>query len=237
MIISSYSIKKLNNKLDNLIKTLNGGEGSGNFGHGGRPGKVGGSTSKGGSGSKSSIVEKGGIEKGYLEASLDKFSEEELSKLAKNPIANLSEKRLKEVASMRKKMYSTEEDFDRANQWLLSIVGNGADIMQKARDLNFDPSKEIELSRKIIGDKEVTLFRNQEGDFDKDNYKESRWGDIPHSHSSSGNDFTIKGNKNNILIHPEVLYSADISDSYYRQEREYVIDNSKIKDVWRGVKL
>ena len=113
MIISSYSIKKLNSKLDNLIKTLNGGEGSGNFGHGGRPGEVGGSTSKGGSGSKSSIVEKGGIEKGYLEASLDKFSEEELSKLAKNPIANLSEKRLKEVASMRKKMYSTEEDFDR----------------------------------------------------------------------------------------------------------------------------
>lgn len=229
-------VAKLESKKKNSI-TLNGGEGSGNFGHGGRPGQVGGSSSTGGSGTKSSIIEKGGIEKGYLEASLDKFSEEELSKLAKNPIANLSEKRLKEVASMREKMYGTRDEFDRANQWLLSIVGNGADIMQKAKDLDFDPSKEIKLSRKIIGDKEVTLFRNQEGEFDKENYKESRWGDIPHSHASSGNDYTIKGNKNNILIHPEVLYSADISDSYYRQEREYVVDNSKIKDIWRGVKL
>lgn len=193
------------------------------------------SSSKGGS--KSSIIEKGGMEGGYIIDTLDEFDDDQLSKLAKNPIANLSEKRLKEVASIRQKMYSTKKEFDLANQWLLSIIGNGADIMQKAKDLNFDPSKEIKLSRKIIGDKEVTLFRNQEGEFDKKNYKESRWGDIPHSHSSSGNDYTIKGNKNNILIHPEVLYSADTDDSYYRNEREYVIDNSKIKDVWRGVKL
>ena len=193
------------------------------------------SSSKGGS--KSSIIEKGGMEGGYIVDTLDEFNDEQLSKLAKNPIANLSEKRLKEVASIREKMYGTRDEFNLANQWLLSIVGNGADIMQKAKDLDFDPSKEIKLSRKIIGDKEVTLFRNQEGEFDKKNYKESRWGDIPHSHSSSGNDYTIKGNKNNILIHPEVLYSADINDSYYRNEREYVVDNSKIKDVWRGVKL
>ena len=71
----------------------------------------------------------------------------------------------------------------------------------------------------------------------KKKYKDSRWGDIPHSHSSSGNDYTIKGNKNNILIHPEVLYSADIGDTFYRQEREYVVDNSKIEDVWQGIKL
>ena len=193
------------------------------------------SSSKGGS--KSSIIEKGGMEGGYIIDTLDEFDDEQLSKLAENPIANLSEKRLKEVASIREKMYSTKKEFDLANQWLLSIVGNGADIMQKAKDLDFDPSKEIKLSRKIIGDKEVTLFRNQEGEFDKKNYKESRWGDIPHSHSSSGNDYTIKGNKNNILIHPEVLYSANTDDSYYRNEREYVVDNSKIKDVWRGVKL
>lgn len=236
MIISSYNINKLNSKLDSLIKTLNGGKGSGNFGHGGRPGKVGGS-SKGGSGSKDLILEKGGIEGGYLGHTLDELDDGQLSKLAKNPIANLSDKRLREVASMRQKMYGTKEEFDLANQWLKSIVGNSADIMDKARYLNFDPSKEIELSRKIIGDKEVTLFRNQEGEFDKENYKESRWGDIPHSHSSSGNDYTIKGNKNNILIHPEVLYSADIKDSYYRQEREYVVDNSKIKDVWQGINL
>ena len=238
MTISSYNIKKLNSKLDSLIKTLNGGEGSGNFRHGGRPGQVGGSSSNR-EGSKSSILKKGGIEGGYLPDTLDEFDDDQLSKLAKNPIADLSEKRLKEVEDMRRKMYDSKEEFDLANQWLGSIVGNGADIMQKAKLLNFDPSKEIELSRRIIGDKEVTLFRNQEGEFDKENYNESRWGDIPHSHSSSGNDYTIKGNKNNILIHPEVLYSADkgIVDPYYRQEREYVIDNKKVDKVWRGIKL
>lgn len=188
-------------------------------------------------GSKSSILEKGGIGEGYLGDTLDELDDAQLSKLAKNPIADLSDKRIREVASMRQKMYGTKEEFDLANQWLMSIVGNGADIMEKARTLKFNPSKEIELSRRIIGDKEVTLFRNQEGDFDKKKYKESRWGDIPHSHSSSGNDYTIKGNKNNILIHPEVLYSADIGDPFYRQEREYVVDNSKIEDVWRGIKL
>lgn len=53
MTISSYNIKKVNSKLDSLIKALNGGEGSGNFRHGGRPGQVGGSSSTGGSGTKS----------------------------------------------------------------------------------------------------------------------------------------------------------------------------------------
>ena len=228
----------LTNKVNQLIYKINKITGKGGNPYHDEKGRfASGPSSSSKGGSKSSIIEKGGMEGGYIIDTLDEFDDDQLSKLAKNPIANLSEKRLKEVASMREKMYGTKEEFNRANQWLLSIVGNGADIMQKAKDLDFDPSKEIKLSRKIIGDKEVTLFRNQEGEFDKKNYKESRWGDIPHSHSSSGNDYTIKGNKNNILIHPEVLYSADIDDSYYRNEREYVIDNSKIKDVWRGVKL
>lgn len=228
----------LTNKVNQLIYKINKITGKGGNPYHDEKGRfASGPSSSSKGGSKSSIIEKGGMEGGYIIDTLDEFDDDQLSKLAKNPIANLSEKRLKEVASMREKMYGTRDEFNLANQWLLSIVGNGADIMQKAKDLDFDPSKEIKLSRKIIGDKEVTLFRNQEGEFDKKNYKESRWGDIPHSHSSSGNDYTIKGNKNNILIHPEVLYSADIDDSYYRNEREYVVDNSKIKDVWRGVKL
>lgn len=228
----------LTNKVNQLIHKINEVTGKkGNPYHDEKGRFASGPSSSGKSGSKSSIIEKGGMEGGYIIDTLDEFDDDQLSKLAENPIANLSEKRLKEVASIREKMYSTKKEFDLANQWLLSIVGNGADIMQKAKDLDFDPSKEIKLSRKIIGDKEVTLFRNQEGEFDKKNYKESRWGDIPHSHSSSGNDYTIKGNKNNILIHPEVLYSANIDDSYYRNEREYVVDNSKIKDIWQGVKL
>lgn len=227
-------------RLSNLIHKINEVTGKrGNPYHDEKGRFTSGPSSSSGGGNKSSILKKGGIEDGYLIDTLDEFDDDQLSKLAKNPIADLSEKRLKEVEDMRRKMYGSKEEFDLANQWLGSIVGNGADIMGKAKLLNFDPSKEIELSRRIIGDKEVTLFRNQEGDFDKKKYKESRWGDIPHSHSSSGNDYTIKGNKNNILIHPEVLYSADKNnvDPFYRQEREYVIDNSKIEDVWRGIKL
>lgn len=234
----NYVEEPLTNKINQLIRKINEITGKkGNPYHDEKGRFASGPSSSSKDGSKSSIIEKGGMEGGYIVDTLDEFDDDQLSKLAKNPIANLSEKRLKEVASIREKMYGTKEEFNLANQWLLSIVGNGADIMQKAKDLDFDPSKEIKLSRKIIGDKEVTLFRNQEGEFDKKNYKESRWGDIPHSHSSSGNDYTIKGNKDNILIHPEVLYSADTDDSYYRNEREYVVDNSKIKDVWRGVKL
>jgi len=228
----------LSNKVNQLIHKINEITGKrGNPYHDKKGRFTSGPSSSSKEGSKSSILEKGGIGEGYLGDSLDELDDDQLSKLAKNPIADLSDKRIREVASMRQKMYDTREEFDLANQWLMSIVGNGADIMDKAKTLNFNPSKEIELSRRIIGDKEVTLFRNQEGDFDKKKYKESRWGDIPHSHSSSGNDYTIKGNKNNILIHPEVLYSADIGDTFYRQEREYVVDNSKIEDVWRGIKL
>lgn len=228
----------IKDKLSNLIYKMNEVTGKGYNPYRDEKGRfASGPSSSSDGGSKSSILEKGGIGEGYLGDSLDELDDDQLSKLAKNPIADLSDKRIREVASMRQKMYDTREEFDLANQWLMSIVGNGADIMEKAKTLNFNPSKEIELSRRIIGDKEVTLFRNQEGDFDKKKYKESRWGDIPHSHSSSGNDYTIKGNKNNILIHPEVLYSADIGDTFYRQEREYVVDNSKIEDVWRGIKL
>ena len=49
-------------KIEILSKLINGGDGSGNFGHGGRPGKVGGSSQSGGSSkgqsSKSKYIEK-----------------------------------------------------------------------------------------------------------------------------------------------------------------------------------
>lgn len=53
------------------------------------------------------------MEGGYIIDTLDEFDDEQLSKLAKNPIANLSEKRLKEVASMREKMYGEAGNFSR----------------------------------------------------------------------------------------------------------------------------
>ena len=45
-------------KVEILSKLINGGDGSGNFGHGGRPGKVGGSSQSGGKPSKSKYIEK-----------------------------------------------------------------------------------------------------------------------------------------------------------------------------------
>lgn len=44
MKITEENYIELKNKLENLEKVINGGKGSGNFGHGGRPGKVGGSS-------------------------------------------------------------------------------------------------------------------------------------------------------------------------------------------------
>ena len=43
-------------KIEILSKLINGGDGSGNFGHGGRPGKVGGSSQSGGKPSKSKYI-------------------------------------------------------------------------------------------------------------------------------------------------------------------------------------
>ena len=45
-------------KIEILSKLINGGDGSGNFGHGGRPGKVGGSSQSGGKPSKSKYIRK-----------------------------------------------------------------------------------------------------------------------------------------------------------------------------------
>lgn len=67
MTTSSYNIKKLNNKLDSLIEALNGAKGSGNFGHAGRPGKVGGS-GKGDSISPKESIDKEEGKKSDIEA-------------------------------------------------------------------------------------------------------------------------------------------------------------------------
>lgn len=47
--MKKYIYNRLKEKVDNLERLLNGGPGSGNFGHAGRPGKVGGSSKEGGS--------------------------------------------------------------------------------------------------------------------------------------------------------------------------------------------
>lgn len=49
MKINTQQIKELRNRLDVIELALNGGNGSGNFGHAGRPGKVGGSSKESGS--------------------------------------------------------------------------------------------------------------------------------------------------------------------------------------------
>lgn len=51
-------------KVEILSKLINGGDGSGNFGHGGRPGKVGGSSQSGGSSKGQSVESEDGGGKG-----------------------------------------------------------------------------------------------------------------------------------------------------------------------------
>ena len=82
---------KLTEKAERLSKLLNGGKGSGNFGHGGRPGKVGGSSSSGGF-SKGQSVEvgygggksKAGSSKGEKELEEAKAKVDKLDKALKD---------------------------------------------------------------------------------------------------------------------------------------------------------
>lgn len=66
---SKYGIDKKINSMEGLSAYENGGKGSGNFGHGGRPGKVGGSSSGGSGGSSKKIrVHEGSQEMDYFYA-------------------------------------------------------------------------------------------------------------------------------------------------------------------------
>ena len=49
-LVTSYSVEKNRNSMEGLSAYENGGKGSGNFGHAGRPGEVGGSAPEGSGG-------------------------------------------------------------------------------------------------------------------------------------------------------------------------------------------
>ena len=205
--------EEISNRLDELEKLLNK--------EGGNPyhDKLGRFTT-----SRGTVKKKAGVDGGYLEEAIDSLDEEQLKSLVKEPLADLSQERLEEIHGVRRNMYSSEKDFALANQWLRSVIGSGGNISEKARDIGFDPQKEIELSKKMLKGG-ITLYRNQPVPFDKQGYGQSRWVDIPGAYSNQGKRFRTVITKENLLVHPEVLYSADLGEKHYRQEREYVLKN------------
>lgn len=212
-------------------------------GHKGRPGQRGGSLPKGSSaaGKKPSdkeasdyvnfITEKAGIEADYTKEDLKKLDKDLLKKLSEENLPNLSTKELYKVRERRKAMYATKEEFWLANQWLNSCVGSGGDALKKAEEIGFNPKKEIQLSKQLMGEDKILGFRNQEGKFDKDLMTTSRWSDIPGTYAK-GKDTTLQTtiSKENLLVHPKVLYSPEAesaSSIVYSNEREYILDNTK----------
>lgn len=94
-----------------------------------------------------------------------------------------------------------------------------------------------------MGYNKILVFRQQDGKFrknDPDNIT-SRWSDIPNTNDGSGdNYYSAEANKDNIFIHPLVLYSAapdDNATKSYSGEREYILENSKIKKIKKGTRV
>lgn len=209
----------------------------------------GGSSGKGGAKSKdklcSDILEKMGFTSDdyarttLLKPTLKEQNEETLKSILSQPLADLSKKRLKEVADKRGEMWREKNPFSGkidADLWLrFDVIGGNEDCMKKAKESNLDPSIEIGLSKKIMGDKKIRLYRRQPGDFDENVSSESRWSEVPVSSSLFDGDtvYTTVATKDNILLHPEVIYScAGYNDSNietYSQEREYVLSNKGLK--------
>lgn len=209
----------------------------------------GGGSGNGGAKSKdelcSAVLEKMGFtSKDYarttiLESTLKEQDEETLESILSQPLADLSRERLKEVADTRGERWREINPFSGktdADLWLrFDVVGGNDDCMKKAKESNLDPSIEINLSKEIMGDKKIRLYRRQSGEFDENVSSESRWSEVPVSPNLYDGDtvYTTVATKDNILLHPEVIYSCsgydDSNIALYSQEREYVLNNKGLK--------
>lgn len=128
--------QELKNRLDKLELALNGGKGSGNFGHAGRPGKVGGSVPSGNGGNSRKIrVHEGSKEMDYFYAE-DGNRILASGKTEKEALAKAKEKLDREQQLDRKieraKDYA-ETSSDRSASWV-----EEAD-REAARDLGLEP--------------------------------------------------------------------------------------------------
>lgn len=106
-MITKKQYNELRLKIENLERLLNGGKGSGNFGHSGRPGEVGGSAPSGSSGSVSS----GNLRARLKGTDLENFTDDELLKFYKARLAD--EKDAKERVMSMGGSKETIDSFDK----------------------------------------------------------------------------------------------------------------------------
>ena len=135
---SKYSIEKKINSMEGLSAYENGGKGSGNFGHAGRPGEVGGSASSGGGASSSTKYTKADQIKDQYKAGL--ITESEMKGLidkaekdgsAKDEVKKTETKKQKNTEAMPNK-----KSQESATAWAKKNFTSGEQITDK--DMSFD---------------------------------------------------------------------------------------------------
>lgn len=181
------------------------------------------------------------------ENELSQAPDEVIRHMADEELPRITHSKLLEVQFNRMLAYRsagrTKEDYDQATEVLKDAMGSGGDLLYKAKQRGIDLSIEREMSKRLMGDNKILVFRQQDGKFrknDPDNIT-SRWSDIPNTNDGSGdNYYSAEANKDNIFIHPLVLYSAapdDNATKSYSGEREYILENSKIKKIKKGTRV
>jgi hypothetical protein len=127
--------------MKNKIVYLYGGEGSGNFGHGGRPGEIGGSGEGGG----------GKDGDGSNESEPSSISENDHLQLAKTAAAKMTDKELKTIE------YYTREGYIKINQ---TLRGKIDDVESKV--IAEDKIKVLDkaFEKAPVLDKEITVYRS-----------------------------------------------------------------------------
>lgn len=177
---------------------------------------------------------------------LEKVPDDVVKHIANENIPRITVAELNNVRRKRRAAYleagKTDEDFERSNQALLDTRGSGGEFYRKAEIEGADLGIEKKLSKELMGDDEILVFRQQDGKFQKTGHNEtSRWSDIPYAGNGSGKDYySAIVTKDNIVIHPLVLYSADKNSSVNivaGREREYILENSKIDKIKKGIRL
>lgn len=181
------------------------------------------------------------------ERELSQAPDEVIRHMADEELPRITHSKLLEVQFNRMLAYRsagrTKEDFDLATEVLKDAIGSGGDLLYKAKQRGVDLSIEREMSKRLMGDNKILVFRQQDGKFrknDPDNIT-SRWSDIPNTNDGSGdNYYSAEANKDNIFIHPLVLYSTapdDNATKSYSGEREYILENSKIRKIKKGTRV
>lgn len=131
---TDFEKNSIHTRLDSLLKITNGGKGSGNFGHSGRPGLQGGSVSKGASGksggsSKSSST-KDSKSSSKGSSSLSKRSQENISEF-KETVGSDHRDVLDAIDSMPKRSQAAYEDTGRQLEGWRKQAQEMADKMKK----------------------------------------------------------------------------------------------------------